>query len=190
MRPLRIARLTCDHSTIDGGDYLVVQALIKTLFDILILRKGPDSIPRSWLLVCVTAALWLLPMIVAAVLIPEYTSAGVVRLVASWLVSLACFMLVIVIGGDAHRMLQAMTAIIGCGALISIAQITSIVFLAPFLGATLAYIVAELLLYWSVYVKGHIMARTLDREWYIGLVISIAVFLVQYAFFASTAPSS
>ena len=63
---------------------------------------------------------------------------GVLTLIASWLVSIACFALIFVAGGFANRAVQAMTAIIGCGALISVAQVTSLVFLRPFLGIELA----------------------------------------------------
>ena len=50
------------------------------------------------------------------------------------------------------------------------------------LGAAVAEIVVNLLLFWSVYVKGHIVSRAISREWYVGMVIAIAVFLLQYAF--------
>ena len=78
--------------------------------------------------------------------------------------------------------MQSLTAIIGCGAIIFVAQVTGLIVASLLLGAVAAEIVVNLLLFWSVYVKGHIVARTINREWYVGLVIAIAVFLLQYAF--------
>lgn len=158
-----------------------MQALIKTLFEILTLRKGPDAIPHSVLLLSVAVVMWFLPLLFGSQLLPALDAQAVVSVTASWLVSLACYVLVILLAGRSARLLQAMTAIIGCGALISFGQISSVVFLTPFLRENLVAIVVELLLFWSVYVKGHIVAQTLDREWYVGLIIAIGVFLLQYA---------
>ena len=92
------------------------------------------------------------------------------------------------LAGYGSRSLQSLTAIIGCGAIIFLAQVTSLVALSAVLGATLAQIAVYLLLFWSIHVKGHIISRTINRDWYVGLIIAIAVFLLQYAF--STAFSS
>jgi hypothetical protein len=158
-----------------------VQALISTLFDILTLRKGPDAIPHSLLLLVIAVVMWFLPLLSGTQLLPALDAQAVLSVTVSWLVSLACYVLVILVAGRSARLIQAMTAIIGCGALISFGQISSVVFLTPFLSDNIVAIVVELLLFWSVYVKGHIVARTLAREWYVGLIIAIGVFLLQYA---------
>ena len=158
-----------------------MQALISTLFDILTLRKGPDAIPHSLLLLVIAVVMWFLPLLSGTQLLPALDAQAVLNVTVSWLVSLACYVLVILVAGRSARLIQAMTAIIGCGALISFGQISSVVFLTPFLSDNIVAIVVELLLFWSVYVKGHIVARTLAREWYVGLIIAIGVFLLQYA---------
>lgn len=158
-----------------------MQALISTLFDILTLRKGPDAIPHSLLLLVIAVVMWFLPLLSGTQLLPALDAQAVLSVTVSWLVSLACYVLVILVAGRSARLIQAMTAIIGCGALISFGQISSVVFLTPFLSDNIVAIVVELLLFWSVYVKGHIVARTLAREWYVGLIIAIGVFLLQYA---------
>ena len=159
-----------------------MQALIRTLFDILTIRKGPDSIPYSWLLLYAAVLLWFLPLLTASVLVPNFRGAVVAVAVASWIVSLVCYALVIVLAGFKNRLLQALTAIIGCGALIFLGQVAGLIFLTPFLGAALAQLFIYLLLAWSVRVKGHIIARTIDCEWYLGILIAISVFVLQYAF--------
>ncbi|HSM30517.1 MAG TPA: hypothetical protein VK854_07425 [Woeseiaceae bacterium] len=159
-----------------------MQAFIKTLFDIVTLRKGPDAIPASWLLLNAATVMWFLPLLVAAVLVPGFGGTAVTASVASWALSLVCYAAVIVLAGYSRRLLQALTAIIGCGALIFVAQVAGLVVVSVLLGTAVAGLVVYLLLFWSVYVKGHIIARTIERDWYVGLVIAIAVFLLQYAF--------
>jgi hypothetical protein len=167
-----------------------VQALIRTLFDIVTIRKGPDSIPYSWLLLYLSILLWFFPLLVASVLVPNFKGAVVVVSVASWLISLACYALVIVLAGFKSRLVQSLTAIIGCGALIFLGQVAGLIFLTPFLGAALAQLFIYLLLFWSVNVKGHIIARTIEREWYFGFLIAIGVFVLQYAFSTAVTPDS
>ncbi|HSN51565.1 MAG TPA: hypothetical protein VLS87_03470 [Woeseiaceae bacterium] len=167
-----------------------MQAFIKTLFEIVALRKGPDAIPYSWLLLNVATAMWFLPLLALVAVVRDFGGSAVTVLVASWGLSLACYAAVIVLAGYRNRLLQSLTAIVGCGAIIFFAQVVSLVAASLLLGAAVAEIVVDLLLFWSVYVKGHIVARAISRQWYVGLVIAIAVFLLQYAFTkaAVTAP--
>lgn len=167
-----------------------MQTLIKTLFDIVLIRKGPDAIPHSRLLLSAAVILWLFPLVVAIVIVPTFEGAVVVVTVASWLLSLACYALIVVLARLGHRLVQAMTAIAGCGALIFLGQVAGLIFLTPFLGAALAQIFIYLLLAWSVRVKGHIIARTIDCEWYLGILIAISVFVLQYAFSTVVTPTT
>lgn len=166
-----------------------MQALIKTLFDIILIRKGPDALPPSWLLVHATVLLWFFPLFAAAALMPNFGAYSVMVAVASWLISLAVYGLVIAAVGRSPRLLQSMIALIGCGALISIIQVAEIVMLSPFLDETLVQVGALLIIFWSVRVDGHIMSRTLDREWFIGVLIAMGVFLLQYAFTSAMVPA-
>ncbi len=167
-----------------------MQAFIKTLFEILTIRKGPDAIPHSWLLLNVATVMWFMPLIVLAAVVQDFGGTAVAATVASWALSLACYVCVIVLAGYASRLLQSLTAIVGCGAIIFAAQVAGLIATSLLLGADVATIVIYLLLFWSVYVKGHIISRTIDRDWYVGLVIAIAVFLLQYAFSTAVSPAS
>jgi hypothetical protein len=167
-----------------------VQAFIKTLLEILTIRKGPDAIPQSWLLLNMATAMWFLPLLLAALLVPGFGGSAVAVSVAGWALSLVCYASVVVLAGYSRRLLQSLTAIIGCGAIIFLAQVAGLVTLSLVLGAAFAQIIVYLLLFWSVHVKGHIIARTINREWYVGLVIAIAVFILQYAFSTAVSPAS
>lgn len=167
-----------------------MQAFIKTLFEIVTIRKGPDAIPHSWLLLNVATAMWFLPLFIATAVVPGFGGAAVAVSVAGWALSLVCYAAVIVLAGYSSRLVQSLTAIIGCGAIIFLAQVVGLVTLSLLLGAALAQIVVYLLLFWSIHVKGYIISRTINRDWYVGLIIAIAVFLLQYALSMAVSPAS
>ncbi len=51
--------------------------------------------------------------------------------------------------------------------------------LLPLLGTVVTGLIANLILLWSVPVEGHIIARAIDRDWYIGILIAVLVFGLQ-----------
>jgi len=178
----RIGRLTCDHDAIDGDDTSAVQALIKTLFDIITIREGPESIPHSYLLLYIAVALRFFPLFVAVLLLPNFTVPIAILAGAGWLISLAAFSTAIALAGYKQRLLQALTAIIGCNALILLARVAGRIFLPPFLGIGLVRVIVGLLILWSVRVEGHIITRTINCKVHEGLLIAIGVLVLEYAF--------
>lgn len=69
-----------------------------------------------------------------------------------------------------------------CGSILSVLMAAVFVLLGPFLGMPLVSLLALFILLWSVPVKGHIIARGIEQHWYVGIVIAMIVFIVQYAF--------
>ena len=51
--------------------------------------------------------------------------------------------------------------------------------LRPFVGDRLTDMASGLTLLWSIPVEGHIIARAIDRHWYIGILVAIGVFFLQ-----------
>ena len=167
-----------------------MQALIKTLLDIVLIRKGPDALPSSWLLLYAAMFLWFVPLIAATLLIPDYTAYNAMLEFAGQLISLLIYAGIIVAAGRIPRVLQSVTAVVGCGALMSVLVITDVVLLQPFLGANIVAVGLFLIICWSVRVDGHIMSRSLDRDWYVGVLIAMAVFLLQYSFIMAMSPAN
>lgn len=155
-------------------------ALSATLFDIIRLRKGPDAIPYSWVLCLLTLVMWLFAGLVLTLLIDEMTDRDYVVGTFVGVVGLACYAALVVTMGHTPRLLQALTAVLGCGALITLLFVAGRVFLTPLIGDNLANFVVTLLLLWSVPVEGHILARAINRHWYVGIVVAMAVFIFQY----------
>ena len=65
-----------------------MQAFIKTLFEIITIRKGPEAIPYSWLLLNVATAIWFLPLFALVAVVQDFGRSSVALLVASWALSL------------------------------------------------------------------------------------------------------
>lgn len=155
--------------------------LIRTLFDITFLKKGPDALPRSWIVLYLTIALWLSALLVTAALIERFRAGEAAIAITVAVVGAACYLGVLLLAGRISRGLQTLSAIIGCGALISFAMVVELVLLTPLLGAAAADHGAILIVFWSVPVKGHIIARAIDQHWFTGIAIAMAVFIVQLA---------
>ena len=87
------------------------------------------------------------------------------------------------------RLLQAVMALLGCGALISLVFVAMDTVLPAVSGETAAGIVATLILLWSVPVEGHIISRTIERHWYVGIAIAISVFVLQLVLYSIFDPA-
>lgn len=158
--------------------------LIRTLFDIVLLRKGPEDIPRSTVLLGLILGLWLFSSLSALALINQFDESDFFMGLFSGLVGIVCYAALVVISGHASRLLQTISAILGCGALISLAFVAEYVLFLPFLGEVPTGLIANLILLWSVPVEGHIIARAINRHWYIGILIAIVVFALQYVVYS------
>ena len=164
--------------------------LVKTLMEIVLLRKGPDSIPRSAVLLIMIVVLWLFSSLAVLALIEQFDESDFLLGLFTALVGILCYAAVVVISGHSPRVLQTVSAVLGCGALISLAFVAEFVLFTPFLGQSISGIVAQLILLWSVPVEGHIIARAIDRHWYVGILIAISVFVLQFVIYniVSVAP--
>ena len=165
-------------------------SLIQTLFDIVRLRKGPDAIPYSPILFTLIVAMWLLAGFVMMASTPEMNALDYVIGTLSGVIGLGCYAAIIVMAGKRPRLLQATTALLGCGALLSLIFVAATAALTPVLAANTVNLIATLILLWSVPVEGHIIARTIDQHWYVGLMIAMAVFIFQLILYAVIDPAA
>lgn len=163
-------------------------ALIDTLFDIIRLRKGPDAIPHSTFLFVVIVALWLLVGLVMTFLIPELDAKDFAIGTITGVAGLLCYAAIVVLSGKHARLMQTVMAVLGCGALISLMFMAGNLFLTPFLGESITNFIVTLILLWTVPVEGHIISRTLDRHWYIGVAIAMTVFVFQLILYSTMDP--
>ena len=101
---------------------------------------------------------------------------------------LLCYAAIVVIAGKRARLMQTVMALLGCGALLSLMFVAGDVLLTPFLGENIANFIVTLILLWTVPVEGHIISRTLDRHWYLGVAIAMAVFVFQLVLYSVMDP--
>lgn len=167
-----------------------MQALLKTLFDITLLRRGPEDLPFSWLVLYLCVGLWLLALFATLVMLTNFAARDAWIAIGGAIAGIACYVVILTVLGFSGRLLQTISALIGCGALISFAMLALLVLMTPFVGPNIANLAAFLLLVWSVPVKGHIMARAIDRHWYAGIAIALSIFLLQIAFTQAMTPAS
>lgn len=164
--------------------------LVRTLFDITLLRKGPDSIPASTILLLIVVGLWLFSSLAILSLIEQYDERDFIIGLYTALAGVVAYTAILVLAGHASRAMQTITAILGCGALISLVFVAEFVLFTPFVGQRISGIVAQLILLWSVPVEGHIIARALNRHWYLGIVIAVGVFVLQYVIYSVMASAT
>ena len=165
-------------------------ALFETLFDIIRLRKGPDAIPHSTVLLAIVVGLWLFAGLVVTITTPELDQAGFLFGTIAGVAGLGCYAAIILLFGRSARLMQAVIAIFGCGAVLSLMSAAADVFLKPFLSANLANIAVALIILWSVPVEGHIISRTIERHWYLGVVIAMSVFVLQLVLYRQINPAA
>jgi hypothetical protein len=165
-------------------------ALLQTLLDIILLRKGPDAIPYSWFLCLLTLTLWLFSSLSMMLLSEDLDDQDFLVGTFTGVVALACYASIVVATNHAPRLLQTVTAILGCGALLTIAVVACDVFLAPFLSDSIVRIFVTLVLLWSIPVEGHILSQAVDRPRVIGIIVAMAVFVFQLYLYSLLNPAT
>ena len=131
---------------------------------------------------------WMLTVALAAVPNKDLDDANFLLGVFVGVVGLACYAAIVVSAGRTPRLLQTLTAVLGCGALLNILYVAGRVFLSPLLGAGVAGLLAWLIIAWSIPVHGHTIARAIERHWYFGIAVALAVFVVKLVLFEQLAP--
>jgi hypothetical protein len=165
-----------------------VRTLLKAFLEIAFLRKGPSEIPHSTLLFSAAAGLFLLVSILGVALEAGYSRSGLAIDLVLTAVAIGLYFLIVNIFGNSERFLRSLTAILGCSAVIGAASIGGRTILANWLNAENIGVFVEIMLLWSILVEGHIIARTIDRPWIIGILMAMAVFFAQLQVFVVIKP--
>lgn len=146
------------------------------------LRKGPEQVPDSWLVLLISLILMQLASFVAVMLSNPGENYNHLLTFITHLLGMGVYAAILLATGFVHRIVPVLSAIVACGAILMLLFVAIYVFLNPFLGNDMAIVTATLIIIWSVPVEGHIIARGIEQHWYIGIVIAMIVFTVQYAF--------
>jgi len=163
----------------------IVLAIYQAFFDIIMQRRGPQDLPASWLLLAISVVLYAL---VGSVLLSFYVSAPsqlVAELALNVAVVAGFYTLVLNIRGFSARLVQTLTALFGCDAVLS-------AFMLPFHGwhamlepdspvGVLPLVGISVLLFWTFAVAGHILRHALEIPLLGGVLVAMAQFAVGVA---------
>lgn len=165
-----------------------MRTLLRTYLEIIALRKGPEVIPASWLVLCVSLALLALFWVLQISVVETLQAPQIIAALAGYALALAFYGVVVYVTGHGARLLPALSAIIACGSIISAVALLESLVMSNFVGEAVAADVATLIWFWSVPVKGHVVARTIRQHWFVGITIAMSAFIlrlgVQAAFVA------
>ena len=160
-------------------------ALIEAFMKIALRRLGPEDLPDSTLLLGIAGAAYV--AVQALVSLPVFggLSAGLARNVAVDVALLAgCLWLLLASLGFRHRFRQTLTALLGTGALLTVAMLPAYLWVrasgGPQQAGLLPTLVILLVLVWSVAVNGHILARALSTGFPLGVALALCYLLLNF----------
>lgn len=156
--------------------------LLRTFLDIIALRKGPEHVPGSWLLFVLSVLMMVFASLSAAALIEALAEQDFRLTFAANVLGLTFYGAVLFVFGYSRRIVPALTSVIGCGAILTMLFVAEFVLFSPFLGTGIAGTVAALIALWSVPVEGHIISRSIQQHWLVGVAIAVAAFILQLGF--------
>jgi len=156
-----------------------LQLLLRTFFDIIRLRKGPEQVPDSPVVLLFAVGLFAVAMLVSGALIQPESNDSVFLSIAVSVSGYGLYWIVLSATGFTHRLVPTVSSIMACGSLLTILMVVAFLALNPLLGSNSAAIIAWLILIWSVPVKGHIIARAIEQHWYVGIAIALTIFIMQ-----------
>jgi hypothetical protein len=168
-----------------------MKAIVRTCWEICLLRQGPQVFPRSWFLFAVMLAAY---MLVDAML---FIAQGVRGFAIAYETLFDCallvtfFAFVLIVWKKLERFNQTAVALFGSGALISIIAVP-LSLAATLPGSASVQELAQLLTFgilaWLILVTGHVIRHALDTGLFIGIITAGAYFVLNYLLFAVLFP--
>jgi hypothetical protein len=168
--------------------------LFRAFLKIATLRMGPEDLPASRFLLGLVTAVYLVSGAASVALYTTDAGEAILQLAVDLGLTVSFFGGVVVLYGKRPRLVQTMTALLGTGALLSLAALpfTAWMRLLEITGQPGAGVPAlgiYFVVLWSISVTGHIVHRALGIPFLGGLIIGVAYFVLNLAAFASLFPA-
>lgn len=157
--------------------------LIRTFFDICLLRKGPQALPRSGLILVITIGLYSLPEIARHVFVEALTRKDLFLIFAALMAGISFYGLVLLIHGHRERFLQVVIAILGAGAILSFLLVIASAIFATEPASNTLQMMGVAILGWSILIEGHIIAQALQQHRMVGVSLAIVVVILQFGIY-------
>ncbi len=185
-RGFRQGRLTCDDCAHVGcRDGQLVQQIFRAFLDIVLLRKGPEDLPKSLLLLAMAVVMIIVSQLLLHVMVETNYSTDLFLEFATELVKVGSYVAVLFASGFIIRIEQTMTAIIGCTAIMVLLFVVIFILSQPFIGHELAGAIAWFVTPWLILVEGHIISRAIQQHAFTGIAIAVLIFILQLGFYVT-----
>lgn len=168
-----------------------MKAIVRTCWDICLLRQGPQIFPRSWSLFVVMLAVYIL---VDAIL---FVAQGIRDYQVVYQTLFDCALLVaflaVVLGvwQKFERFNQTAVALFGSSAIIMMAAVP-VSWVATLPNPTAVHMVVDALIYgilaWSILVIAHVIRHALDTKLFIGILLAGSYTVINILLFAILFP--
>ncbi len=164
-----------------------MKTIVRTCWQICLLRKGPQAFPYSWSLFVIMLVTYLVADVILFVAQGLRGIDIITETLCDMALQLVFFILVLGIWRKLPRFNQTTTALLGTGTIIMLVAVP-LSFAATLLPASFVVDIAQVLLYgilaWSILVMGNIARHALDTGLTIGIVIAGTYTLLNLVLFA------
>ena len=126
--------------------------------------------------------------VIGASIVDTYDGQALIMDLVLTAVGFMLYAIVLKVFDKSERLMQALTAILGCGAIFGAALFAGRFVLTQLLSVSETAMYSEIILLWSILIEGHIIARTIERLWFFGILMALAVFIIQLQVFAYFKP--
>lgn len=153
--------------------------LLRTLIGIVLLRLGPDALPRSVFLVAVTFLAMLAVSFLGLAMSGGWQPWSLSFFLLSLGLSLGTYTLALRWRGFADRIPQTFSALFGASVIISLVEMPLLATGTLNAPNQAGILILLLLIAWSILVDGHILSRALEVPLVGGTLLALAVFSAQ-----------
>ncbi len=160
-----------------------MQLIFKAFIDVFLLRKGPDDLPKSSLLLAVAIGMSIVVNFLFYAIIESELPTNLFLEFATELVKIASYLLILVAFGLVSRIMQTMTAIIACNAILGLLLTFILMVSQQFLNKELDAAFVWLITLWLILVEGHIISRAAQLHRVTGIAIAVVIFILQLGFY-------
>jgi len=159
-----------------------VLTLFKIYGDMLALRRGADAIPYSWLMLLLSVGMLIVSSIIAGAFVDGMSKQNYLLTFSGYSLGLIFYGGILFFAGYSRRILQTISAIVACGAIITLLYAVEFVLFKSLFGVEFAGAAGILIIFWSVPVEGHIIAHAIRQHRFVGIVIAMAALILELWF--------
>ena len=166
--------------------------LARAIFDIAMLRRGPEDLPASAFLLRLALVAYVVIGAVGTAFYADDLTELLAQIGLDLLLVFTFFGALLLIHRKSARFGQTMTAVLGTGALLYCVRLPLDVWLGALPEGASALLPAVLMLVlavWSIILTGHILNRALDIPFLAGIVLGIVFFVINLAAYATLFPA-